>query len=56
MHFNGGAPSVTAVLGGHVTAVAGGVSDAVARVDSGEFRVLGVADERESEFLPGRPP
>ena len=55
VHFNGGAPSVTAVLGGHVTAVAGGVSDAVARVTSGEFRVLGVADERESEFLPGVP-
>jgi tripartite-type tricarboxylate transporter receptor subunit TctC len=55
VHFNGGAPSVTALLGGHVTAVAGGVSDAVARVKSGEFRVLGIADEHESEFLPGVP-
>lgn len=55
VHFDGGAPSVTALLGGHVTAVAGGVSDAVARVRSGEFRVLGVAAEQESEFLPGVP-
>jgi tripartite-type tricarboxylate transporter receptor subunit TctC len=55
VHFNGGAPSVTAVIGGHVMAVAGGVSDAVARVKSGEFRVLGVAAEQESEFLPGVP-
>jgi tripartite-type tricarboxylate transporter receptor subunit TctC len=55
VHFSGGAPSVTALLGGHVTAVAGGVSDAVARVQAGEFRVLGVAAEQESEFLPGVP-
>jgi tripartite-type tricarboxylate transporter receptor subunit TctC len=55
VHFTGGAPSVTALLGGHVTALAGGVSDAVARVQSGEFRVLGVAADQESEFLPGVP-
>lgn len=55
VHFKGGAPSVTALLGGHVTAVAGGVSDAVARVRSGEFRVLGIADEEPSSFLPDVP-
>lgn len=55
VHFDGGAPSVTALLGGHVTALAGGTSDAVAHVKSGKFRVLGVAAEQESEFLPGVP-
>lgn len=55
VHFAGGAPSVTALLGGHVTAVAGGVSDAVTRVKAGEFRALAVAADQESEFLPGVP-
>jgi tripartite-type tricarboxylate transporter receptor subunit TctC len=55
VHFDGGAPSVTALLGGHVTALSGGTSDAAAHYKAGTFRVLGVADERESEFLPGAP-
>ncbi len=55
VHFDGGAPSVTALLGGHVTALAGGVSDAVPHVRSGKFRVLGIAAEQENEFLPGVP-
>lgn len=55
VHFDGGAPSVTALLGGHVTALSGGTSDAAAHFKSGQFRVLGVAAEQESEFLPGVP-
>jgi len=55
VHFDGGAPSVTALLGGHVTALSGGTSDAAAHFRSGQFRVLGVAAEQESEFLPGVP-
>jgi tripartite-type tricarboxylate transporter receptor subunit TctC len=55
VHFDGGAPSVTALLGGHVNAVAGGISDAVPHVKAGKFRVLGIAAEQESEFLPGVP-
>ena len=55
VHFESGAQSVTATLGGHVTAIAGGTSDAVARVVSGDFRVLGIADEKRSEFLPDVP-
>ena len=55
VHFDGGAPSVTALLGGHVTALAGGVSDAVPHVKTGKFRVLGIAAEQENEFLPGVP-
>ena len=55
VHFKGGAPSVTALLGGHVTALAGGVSDVQSRFKSGEFRVLTVSDEERSPFLPGVP-
>jgi tripartite-type tricarboxylate transporter receptor subunit TctC len=55
VHFDGGAPSVTALLGGHVQALAGGISDAVPHVKTGKFRVLGIAAEQESEFLPGVP-
>jgi tripartite-type tricarboxylate transporter receptor subunit TctC len=55
VHFDGGAPSVTALLGGHVQALAGGISDAVPHVKSGKVRVLGIAAEQESEFLPGVP-
>jgi tripartite-type tricarboxylate transporter receptor subunit TctC len=55
VHFDGGAPSVTALLGGHVDALAGGVSDAVAHVRSGDFRVLGVAAQERSPFLPDVP-
>lgn len=55
VHFDGGAPSVSALLGGHVDAVAGGISDALPNFKAGKFRVLGVADKQESEFLPGVP-
>lgn len=55
VHFDGGAPSVAALLGGHVQALAGGVSDAVPHVASGAFRVLGVAAEERSPFLPDVP-
>jgi tripartite-type tricarboxylate transporter receptor subunit TctC len=46
VHFNGGAPSVTALLGGHVDAMAGGVADALAHHQAGTFRTLGVASDR----------
>ncbi len=55
VHFDGGAPSLTALLGGHVSALAGGVSDAVARVRSGDLRVLGIAGEEESPSLGSAP-
>ncbi|MBI3709736.1 MAG: tripartite tricarboxylate transporter substrate binding protein [Proteobacteria bacterium] len=53
VHFDGGAPSVTALLGGHVEVLAGTIPDAVQNMKAGKFRVLGIADDRTSEFLPG---
>jgi tripartite-type tricarboxylate transporter receptor subunit TctC len=53
VHFNGGAPAITAMLGGHVDAYSGSVGAMVPQVRSGQLRVLGVVDKVESRFLPG---
>ena len=55
VHFGGGAPSVTALLGGHVEAMAGGVADALPHKQSGVFRTLGVASDKVDPFLPDVP-
>lgn len=53
VHFDGGAAGVNALLGGHVDAWAGVVSEVLPFFRSGNLRVLGVMDKRESKFLPG---
>jgi tripartite-type tricarboxylate transporter receptor subunit TctC len=55
VHFDGGAPSVTALLGGHVDVLAGSVGDAVPNVKAGNFRGLGIADTESSAYLPDVP-
>jgi tripartite-type tricarboxylate transporter receptor subunit TctC len=55
VHFTGGAPSVTALLGGHVDVLAGGISDALAHLKAGTFRVLGVAADDPEPLMPGVP-
>jgi tripartite-type tricarboxylate transporter receptor subunit TctC len=55
VHFDGGAPSVTALLGGHVDVLAGSIGDAVPNVKAGNFRVLGIADTEPSAYLPDVP-
>ena len=55
VHFEGGAPSVTALLGSHVVVLAGGTVDAIAYKRSGEFRVLGVSDEQRDWSMPDVP-
>ena len=55
VHFTGGQPSVMALLGGHVDALAGGVSDALPHWRSGQFRVLGIAAEVPDPALPEVP-
>lgn len=52
VHFQGGAPATTALLGEHVDALANAVSDVLPYVKSGQFRVLGVADSEPSALLP----
>jgi tripartite-type tricarboxylate transporter receptor subunit TctC len=54
VHFDGGAPGTTALLGGHVDAKWGNVGDFMPTIKgSGGIKVLGVMDKEESKFLPG---
>lgn len=51
--FDGAAPTITAVLGGHVDAAFVALSPMLAQVKSGELRVIGVMDKEESPFAKG---
>lgn len=53
VHFDGGAPGLTAMLGGHIDGFVSNVSDVLSLVKGGKARVIGVADKKESQFLPG---
>jgi len=55
VHFDGGAPSVTALLGSHVDVLAGGTVDALPYKKTGEFRVLGIASEQPDWSMPDVP-
>jgi putative tricarboxylic transport membrane protein len=55
VHFEGGAPQMTAILGGHVDLAFDNVGSIVRRVRSGEVRALAVMDPRRSPFLPDVP-
>ena len=53
VHFDGGAPSTTALLGGHIDASLGGTNLYQPQVKSGALRVAAIFDKQESKFLPG---
>jgi tripartite-type tricarboxylate transporter receptor subunit TctC len=55
VHFGGGAPSVTALLGGHVDVLSGSTADALAHYKSGAFRVLGISAEKPDASMPEIP-
>lgn len=55
VHFNGGAPGIAALLGGHVDGMSGGGSDFVPQLKSGELRLLAVTTEGEDPLMPGVP-
>jgi tripartite-type tricarboxylate transporter receptor subunit TctC len=55
VHFEGGAPSVTALLGGQVDVLAGGTVDALPYKTTGQFRVLGVASDQPDWSMPDVP-
>ena len=55
IHFGGGAPSVTALLGGHVDALAGATADALPHKQSGVFRVLAIAADEPDSSMPDVP-
>jgi tripartite-type tricarboxylate transporter receptor subunit TctC len=52
VHFDGGGPSRTAVLGGHVEIYFGNASEIRSQVSGGEMRILSVLDKKRSRFYP----
>jgi len=52
VHFDGGGPSRTAVLGGHVEIYYGNASEIRPQVKGGEMRILSVMDKKRSRFYP----
>ena len=55
VHFEGGAPQQTALLGGHIDVGFDNVGSYAKLVKDGRARVLAVMDEQRNEFLPGVP-
>ncbi len=49
--FEGGAPALTALLGGHIDAMPGNVVNFLPHVKSGALRVLGTMDKERTEFM-----
>jgi tripartite-type tricarboxylate transporter receptor subunit TctC len=55
VHLEGGAPQVTAILGGHLDVAFDNVGAVVRRIKTGEIRALAVLDTQRSRFLPDVP-
>lgn len=53
VHFDGAAPGMTALLGGHIDVGIFGCGNLAAPFKNGQIRVLGVVDKQEFTFLPG---
>jgi len=55
VHFEGGSPQLTAVLGGHLDVAFDNVGTVFRRIRSGELRALAVMDTQRSRFIPDVP-
>lgn len=55
VHYNGGAPSVLALVAGHVQVLAGGTADALPQMREGVFRVLSIAADAPDRTMPDVP-
>jgi tripartite-type tricarboxylate transporter receptor subunit TctC len=53
VHFDGGVPEMTALLGGHIDVAFNGLPEVLAGFKGGKVRALGVMDKQESKYLPG---
>ena len=53
VHFDGGPPATTALLGGHVDFQIVAISNYTPLVRAGQVRLLGIMDKNESKFFPG---
>jgi len=52
VNFEGGAPEITAVLGGHIEVSFNSTGELVTHAKAGTLRVLGILGDEKSEFLP----
>lgn len=52
VHFDGGGPALTALLGGHIDVTMSQVGETLPQVKSGNIRILAVMDKGRSKFLP----
>jgi tripartite-type tricarboxylate transporter receptor subunit TctC len=55
VHFEGGAPVMTAVMGGHIECAFDNVGSVFRRIRTGELRALAVMDTQRSPFIPDVP-
>lgn len=53
VHFQGGGPELTALLGGHIDVGFNSIGELLGQLRTGTIRILAVMDDNESEFLPG---
>ncbi len=53
--FQGGAPGITALLGGHVDLATGFLAEYRGHLDAGKVRVLAVAGQERSPYAPNAP-
>jgi tripartite-type tricarboxylate transporter receptor subunit TctC len=53
VQFDGSAPSMTALLGGHTDVYFGNIGDTVTQFKAGEIRILGLMDDEENKLIPG---
>lgn len=55
VHFTGGAPSITSLLGGHVDVNFNNVGDYMSQFKAGTVRILAINDGQRSKFYPDIP-
>jgi tripartite-type tricarboxylate transporter receptor subunit TctC len=53
--FEGAAPAVTALAGGHIQAVSVSLAEVKSQLDAGNVKVLGIMDTRRSNLYPNIP-
>jgi len=53
VHFDGSAPALAALLGGHIDALCSGAGNVGAHFKQGTVRTLGIMERQESPFFPG---
>ncbi|MDR2484286.1 MAG: tripartite tricarboxylate transporter substrate binding protein [Treponema sp.] len=53
--FEGAAPAVTALAGGHIQAVTVSLAEVKSQLDAGNVKCLGLMDTKRSELYPGIP-